>query len=306
MKNVNFDRERVESSAAALAEGRQRIALAVASVASDWSPVQEEMLALVEEQPEDIIGVIERLKAVQKILDLLPPSPGKNRVAAFNTLYLTITEQVADSLRSADCVDPEWLEVLDVEFARLYFKALGAWGVPGKNPADAWEVLFRRAYDDKVTVMDAAVLGVNAHINHDLALALLATWDRLGYPGEGPQHPDYLLVNKIFYQQIPLLRRRFATAWQLQIDRCVGDLDDWSQRILVRTTRAMAWEQAEALWELREDPKDYAHALRIMDRASACAGEALLRGTSLLQVLWLTARAWTSRLWRRLTGRRSG
>ncbi|GAA4588461.1 hypothetical protein GCM10023107_09480 [Actinoplanes octamycinicus] len=292
----------MESSAVALAEGRERIARAVSTVARDWSPAQDEMLALVAEPPEDIIGVIERLKAVQKVLDLLPPSPGTNRVASFNTLYLTITEQVADSLRSPDCVDPEWLEVLDVEFARLYFTALAAWGVPDKNPADAWEVLFRRAYDDKVTVMDAAVLGVNAHINHDLALALLATWDRLGYPGEGPQHPDYLLVNKIFYQQIPLLRRRFATAWQLEIDRCVGDLDDWSQRILVRTTRAMAWEQAETLWELRDDPKDYAHALRVMDRASACAGEALLKGTSLLQVLWLTARAWTSRVWKRLTG----
>ncbi|MBB4745111.1 hypothetical protein BJY16_008570 [Actinoplanes octamycinicus] len=299
---MNFDRVRVESSAVALAEGRERIARAVSTVARDWSPAQDEMLALVAEPPEDIIGVIERLKAVQKVLDLLPPSPGTNRVASFNTLYLTITEQVADSLRSPDCVDPEWLEVLDVEFARLYFTALAAWGVPDKNPADAWEVLFRRAYDDKVTVMDAAVLGVNAHINHDLALALLATWDRLGYPGEGPQHPDYLLVNKIFYQQIPLLRRRFATAWQLEIDRCVGDLDDWSQRILVRTTRAMAWEQAETLWELRDDPKDYAHALRVMDRASACAGEALLKGTSLLQVLWLTARAWTSRVWKRLTG----
>jgi hypothetical protein len=291
----------VESSAVALAAGRERIALAVASVARDWSPAQQEMVALVEQPPEDIIGVIDRLKAVQKVLDTLPPAAGVNRVAAFNTLYLTITERVADSLRSPECLDPLWLETLDVEFARLYFTALGAWGVDGRNPADAWEVLFRRAYDESVTIMDAAVLGVNAHINHDLALALIATWDRLGYPGEGPQHPDYLLVNRIFYQQIPLLRRKFATAWQLEIDRCVGDLDDWSQRILVRTTRAMAWEQAETLWRLREgDQEDLARALLVMDRASACAGETLLKGTSLLKVLWLTARAKLSALWRRL------
>ncbi|MCW2140798.1 hypothetical protein BXY51_005362 [Actinoplanes cyaneus] len=297
--SVNFDRARAQSSAVALADGRQRLARAVIAAAHDWSPSQQEMLATVATPPEDIAGVIERLKTVQKILDVLPPSPGANRVAAFNTLYLTITEQVAASLSGPDVTDPDWLETLDVEFARLYFKALGAWGVTGSNPADAWEVLFRRAHDDSVTAVDAAVLGVNAHINHDLALAVIATWERLGHPGDGPQHPDYLLVNKIFYQQIPLLRRRFATAWQLEIDRCVGDLDDWSQRILVRTTRALAWEQAEILWRLRDDPEDLARALLVLDRASACAGETLLTGTSLLKAVWLTATAWFRRLVKR-------
>ncbi|MFI1996084.1 DUF5995 family protein [Actinoplanes sp. NPDC020271] len=296
---MNFDRARAQSSAVALADGRQRLARAVTAAAHDWAPAQREMLAMVATPPEDIAGVIERIGNVQEILDSLPPSPGNNRVAAFNTLYLTITEQVADSLTGPDVTDPHWLETLDVEFARLYFKALGTWGVTGANPAGAWEVLFRRAHDDTVTAMDAAVLGVNAHINHDLALAVVATWERLGYPGDGPQHPDYLLVNKIFYQQIPLLRRRFATAWQLEIDRCVGDLDDWSQRILVRTTRAMAWEQAEVLWRLRDDPEDLARALLVLDRASACAGETLLTGTTLLKAVWLTAAAWFRRLVKR-------
>ncbi|GIE91318.1 hypothetical protein SAMN06264365_127114 [Actinoplanes regularis] len=299
MKNVNFDRVQVQNSADRLAAGRQRLARAVVASSHDWSPAQQEMLATVATPPDDIAGVIDRLKAVQKVLDTLPPSPGTNRVAAFNTLYLTITEQVATSLTGPDVTDPDWLETLDVEFARLYFKALGAWGVAGADPADAWEVLFRRAHDDSITPMDAAVLGVNAHINHDLALAVVATWHRLGYSGDRPQHPDYLLVNRIFYQQIPLLRRRFATAWQLEIDRCVGDLDDWSQNILVRTTRALAWEQAEILWHLRDDPKDLARALQILDRASACAGETLLTGTSLLKALWLTASAWAKRLFKR-------
>ncbi|GIE64333.1 DUF5995 family protein [Actinoplanes palleronii] len=297
---MTFDRVRAESSAELLAQGRKRLARAVATTAHDWSPAQQEMLTAVENAPDDIAGVIERLRVVQKILDSLPPSPGTNRVAAFNTLYLTITEKVADSLTTPECTDPEWLETLDVEFARLYFRALGDWGVSGRNPADAWEVLFRRAHDDSMTVMDAAVLGVNAHINHDLALAVIATWERLGFPGDGPQHPDYLLVNRIFYQQIPILRRRFATAWQLEIDRCVGDLDDWSQSILVRATRALAWEQAEILWRLRDDPEDLAQALLVLDRVSACAGETLLNGTSLLRVVWLTLTAWFRGLRRRL------
>jgi hypothetical protein len=103
--------------------------------------------------------------------------------------------------------------------------ARGAHVGGGKPAADALEVLFLRAQDERVDLMTVAALGVNAYINHDLALALIATWERLGFPGDGSQHHDYLLINKIFFKEIPVLRRRFATAWQLEIDRFVGDLD---------------------------------------------------------------------------------
>ncbi len=299
---VEFDRGRAEASAEQLRDCRRQLTGA-AGGPRGWAPSQIEMDAALLEPPEDIAGVVARLKLLQTILDALPPSPSANRVAAFNSLYLTITEQVQAHLLGPRVTDPVFLEVLDVEFARLYFTALASWGT-GPDTPDAWEVLFRRAHDGEVTKLEAAVLGVNAHINHDLALALIATWQRLGHPGDGPQHPDYLIVNQIFYQQIPPLRRRFATAWQMQIDRCVGDLDDWSQRILVYTTRALAWEQAERLWELRDDADDYARARLVMDRVAAVAGETVLTGAGLLRILWLTATGWATRLWRRARGGR--
>jgi hypothetical protein len=295
---VDFDRKRAESSAEQLREARRRVAQATAApMGHGWEPAQLAMAEAVQNPPADIAGVVARLETVQQILDGLPPSPGTNRVAAFNTLYHTITEQVAELLHTPQVVDAVFLELLDVEFARLYFTALASWGVDDPDTPDAWEVLFRRGHDLGVTTLDAAVLGVNAHVNHDLALALISTWQRLGYPGEGPQHPDYLLVNKIFYKEIPMLRRRFATAWQLEIDRCVGELDDWSQRVLVRTTRAMAWEQAERLWVLQDNPDDFARACLVMDRAAAIAGETLLTGTSIQRVLWLTMRAAVTTVW---------
>ena len=303
---MSFDRVQVEASAARLRECRRNIAGDPGGTVNGWTPAEAEMAAACRIPPEDIGGVIERLETLQEILDRLPPSPRNNRVAAFNTLYLTITQRVAAHLRGPEVKDARWLEVLDVEFARLYFNALASWGVPGADTPDAWQVLFSRAHDDKMSTLEASVLGVNAHINHDLALALINTWRRLGYTGDGPQHPDYLLVNKIFYHEIPLLRRRFANAWQMEIDRCVGDLDDWSQRVLVRTTRAWAWEQAERLWDLQDDKEDYARACTVMDRAAAMAGETLLTGTSVVRVLWLTLRAYGVKIWRGITGPRGG
>lgn len=310
--SADFDGIRVEASAAQLREARYQVARAgpgQTAIARGWQPAQQEMANAVQDPPTTIAGVLARLDTVQQIMDGLPPGSGANRVAVFNTLYRQITRQVADLLPTHQVLDRTWLEVLDVEFARLYLRALELWNDDNPETPDAWEVLFGRAQDEKLDLMTAAALGVNAHINHDLALALIATWERLGFPGDGRQHHDYLLINKIFFKQIPVLRRRFATAWQLEIDRFVGDLDDWSQGVLVQTTRAMAWEQAELLWTLRDDPENVARARRVLDRASAIAGETLLNGDNVLRVLWLTARGITASLWtaavRRLRPRRT-
>jgi hypothetical protein len=77
---------------------------------------------------------------------------------------------------------------------------------------------------------------------------------------------------------------------------------------LVQTTRAMAWEQAELLWALRDDPEDLARARSVVDRAAAIAGETLLTGDNAVRVLWLTVRGVTAALWtavvRRVRSRR--
>jgi hypothetical protein len=261
--------------------------------------------AVREPLPASVAEVLARLDVVQRILDRLPPAAGANRAGAFNRLYRQITAHVAALLPTPQVVDRTWLEVLDVEFARCYFEALRRWNDDDPATPDAWEVLFRRAHDEDLGPLTAAALGVNAHINHDLSLALTATWQRLGFPGYGPQHPDYLLINRIFFHQIPILRRRFAMAWELEIDRLVGGLDDWSQRVLVQTTRALAWEQAQVRWALRHDPVESADAGLVIDRATALAGETLAAGTNVVRVLWLSARAAATSLLRAPRSRRA-
>jgi hypothetical protein len=273
--SVAFDRDRVTRSAALLRDERSRLAPADWP-GRGWEPARREVAELCAEPPTDIAGVLSRLTAAQKIFDGLPPKPGNNRVAAFNSLYFTITDRVATSLTGRDVKDPAFLELLDVEFAKRYFDALRRWGADDDATPDAWEVLFRRARSLKVSRLTAAMLGVNAHINHDLALALVSTWERTGAPTDDVIHPDYLLINDIFFEEIPSLRRRYSTAWQLRIDHLVGDLDDWSQRVLVSATRAHAWDQARRLWQLRGDSDDLARAELLMDRASALLGEALI------------------------------
>jgi len=274
---VTFDRGRAADSAELLRAKRLELSELDVPRGRGWVPLQEPMGACLAEDPTGIAGVIEHLCNVQSILDELPPGSARNRVGAFNDLYLTITRRVDQALVSG-AVEPEFLERLDVEFAKRYFDALRRWNDDDDRTPDVWEVLFKRASDTRMSRLTAAMLGVNAHINHDLALALISTWSQLGEPDEERVHPDYLLVNEIFYAEIPPLRQSFSTEWHLAIDGFVGPLDDWSQRVLVTATRARAWDQGRHLWELRHDTDDFEQARLTMDRAASLLGEWLITG----------------------------
>lgn len=274
---TSFDRTLAYDSARLLRERRMQLSSLAIPPGRGWEPAGIAMAECLHEHPTTIGGVIAKLERLQAILDELPPSRANNRAAAFNALYLRITRRVEDAVRTR-AVSPEFLELLDVEFARRYFIALHLWNCDDDATPDVWEVLFKRARDEQVSSLTAAVLGVNAHINHDLSLALIDTWDQLGAPGEDEERPhaDYLVVNEIFYEEIPPLRKGFSTDWQLALDGFVGPLDDWSQRVLVTVTRARAWEQARRLWLVRDDEDEFEAARLTMDRAASLLGEWLV------------------------------
>ena len=278
---VTFDRQRASGSAEMLRAKRLQLSDLAVPPGRGWAPLQDAMNQCLAEHPRSIGDVIDTLCNVQSILDDLPPSRATNRVASFNDLYLTITRRVDHALVS-DATDRDFLELLDIEFAKRYFDALRLWNDDDEATPDVWEVLFKRAGDQQMSQLIAAMLGVNAHINHDLSLALVATWLETGPPETDRVHHDYLLVNQIFYEEIPPLRRSYSTDWQLALDGFVGGLDDWSQRILVTVTRARAWDQARELWRIRHDPDDFEQARLTMDRMASVLAEGVIAGDRLM------------------------
>ena len=63
----------------------------------------------------------------------------------------------------------------------------------------AWAPLFEARAKPRIAPIQFALAGMNAHINHDLCLALVATCKELGLGLDlgSPQHRDYLKVNAI-------------------------------------------------------------------------------------------------------------
>ena len=114
----------------------------------------------------------------------------------FNDLYLRVTQAVARRIAAGGFNDPAWLAELDVQFARLYFAALSA-HLQDMECSACWRVMFGVRNNTRLARIQLALAGVNAHINHDLPEALVATCLATGTaPSRGtPQYADYSNLN---------------------------------------------------------------------------------------------------------------
>ena len=90
----------------------------------------------------------------------------------FNWLYLTVTQAV-ENRGAGGFNDSRWLAQLDVPFAALHFSALHA-ALSGAPCPGSWEAMFSRRDQAEIARIQFALVGMNAHINHDLPLAIVA------------------------------------------------------------------------------------------------------------------------------------
>src|SRR5579863_6808731 len=114
----------------------------------------------------------------------------------FNWLYLQVTEAVETRVASAGFSDPAWLAELDLQFARLYFGALKK-SLQGQPSPGCWQALFERRNQVPIARIQFALAGINAHINHDLPQAIVATCEVTGTNPQygGKQYEDYTALN---------------------------------------------------------------------------------------------------------------
>ncbi len=195
----------------------------------------------------------------------------------FNWLYLEVTEAVEARIASGGFTDPAWLAALDVQFARLYFGALAA-SLSGRPAPDCWEALFQRRNQVQTARIQFALAGINAHINHDLAEAIVATGAATGtVPSHnGVQYTDYTALNTTLDSLIQSAKQtlhvRLLGEPLPPVSRLENTLAAWS----VSAARESAWNNAEILWHLRPEPGLSSTFLDSLDGLTSVAGNVLL------------------------------
>jgi hypothetical protein len=224
--------------------------------------------------------VIARMEAI------VAPLHAGDGVSCFTQLYLDVTRGVQAELAGASFADPTFLAHLDVVFAGLYFDALDA-----KKPPRAWAPLFEARSRRGIAPLQFAIAGMNAHINRDLPLALVASWHELGVKPTGRK--DYERVNDLLEQVEAKVKDRYLSGPLRWLDRALhrfDRLDDVVAMWNVRRARDAAWTNADALWALRHDPALSARFVETLDRTVGFAGRGLLQ----------PADTWLQKLGRRL------
>lgn len=174
-----------------------------------------------------------------------------DRRSIFLTCYSMMTRNMLAAVEAGDFHDPAWVLRLLVHFAGYYFAALEACETGGPASPAVWVLAFDAARQPRTQAIQNLILGVNAHINYDLVLALAdllePEWQALSPEQRRQRYDDHCHVNTIIAQTVDAVQdnvlERHAPAMDL-IDRAFGRLDEWLISSLITRWRDQVWELA--------------------------------------------------------------
>ena len=201
----------------------------------------------------------------------------KDRRAVFATTYLTMTLEIEKRVGEHTYNDPEWVAAYAVSFANLYRSAFVAFerGDMAEVP-EPWRISFETAEGRSNLILQDLLLGVNAHINHDLALALVeVTID----PEREARREDHLAVNEAIGKATNAVQARLGTLYVPffgHLDRFFGRFDEHVAGFSIEKARLNAWKSAVSLANAQTDTERALVKQSISDNAAVFARLILL------------------------------
>ncbi|MEU4117974.1 DUF5995 family protein [Kitasatospora sp. NPDC028055] len=209
---------------------------------------------------------------VGRLREIAAALPLADGVAVFNRLYLTVTEAVRDRLADGYFTDPPALAELDALFAGRYLLAVAA-DAAGQDPPACWRPLFALRAHPGVHPLQFALAGMNAHIQHDLPLAVVELCHRRGCAPAGVEQ-DYHRINGVLAEVESVVREQLLPGPELP--GCAEPLTHLLGAWSVEAAREGAWSAVQALWELRGLPAAARAFATMLDGSVGLLGHALL------------------------------
>ena len=229
------------------------------------------LLAAVEEPFDTVDGVLDRLRTLERRL-----RTAGDRRAVFLTIYTRMTAAVRDAIVAGRFSDPGWMRRYTVAFADYYRRAFRDFerGALDAVP-DPWIVAFSTAVEGSALVAQDAFLGINAHINFDLALTL----GDVGIdPARRRKRADHRTINDVLAALIDAQQVALAELYAPgldDVDATLGRFDEALSLFSMTEGRAWAWRVATVLTDVRSGL--VRRAVRWLLRATATGGALFVR-----------------------------
>lgn len=181
----------------------------------------------------------------------------------FLSVYATMTGAIHRGVHAGRFMDPPWTAELTARFATLYFDAEDAWERAPTTCPNAWRAAFAAAGRPRISVIEHALLGINAHIVYDLPFAVSGTMRAVGDVVDGRlqgdtlvrRRHDYEVVNHILAETILDAQQVLAEESRISrvLDRVALRFDEYAAEALLRASRTQGWHNALALAVARDE-----------------------------------------------------
>lgn len=174
-----------------------------------------------------------------------------DRRAIFLNCYQLMTQNILKELEDGEFKDPRWVEQLLHRFAEYYFDALDAYELNSPNTPAVWRQAHEAAIRQNTLVLQNLLVGINAHINYDLVLALVDVlepeWASLPEAYRQQRYADHCHVNDVIGWTIDDVQdnvvERLAPVMDY-FDIILGPIDEWMASTLLTHWRDEVWDNA--------------------------------------------------------------
>ena len=191
----------------------------------------------------------------------------------FPSLYRQVTVAVRDGIAAGRFEDGARMDRFDTVFANRYLRAFRRYRA-GQPPSGAWRVAFRFGESGRGIAIQHLLLGMNAHINLDLAVAAaqVAPADDVG-----ALRTDFHRINDLLASMVDGAQQALGEYSPMLdvLDRVGGRVDESVVEFSIGKARQAAWEATELLAGMETQRKR--RSVRLLDRSVKMLGRTIAR-----------------------------
>ena len=188
-----------------------------------------------------------------------------DRAGYFAALYVAVTRTVRRRAGEGRFADPARMERFVTGFAARYVAAEAAWRA-GQPVGESWRGAFATAGQFRPIILQHLLLGMNAHINLDLAIAAA---DLAPDTGIEAVRGDFDAINDVLGDLVDACQGALGkvSPWLGLVDRIGGSGDETIIRFSLVLARRQAWSAAVRLAARTGAARDA--EIAAIDRATA-------------------------------------
>ena len=238
--------------------------------------------------------------------------------AIFQLTYLTFSRSVLQALKAGRFEDGAWATDMCCRFVEVYIAQLELFDRRDPGMCRPWRAAFEAMEEGRVSVMQAMLLGMNAHIHYDLAFVTLGacraagdltgeknasdrslTGARAGVPVA--RYRDFLVINQVGWESLPLIQDtvlRAFSPWLYWVNRLTRRVTRFlGERVLIEA-RDTSWRQTCLLLHAADDD-EREMVSRVIDAFAASVADLIGIFSLRPDVAMESATSWMRR-WERL------